>query len=560
MSRTLPVVVMLLLAVPMTTRARTTITIDGNITYQTMSGWECTTFIVGPCTAQATLVAVRDTVLELAVNDVGINRVRLEVRSGVENPTDFYQAYVDAGCPEPPSPEYQTWRANRYATVNDNADPDVIDWAGFHFTELDWTIEEVVLPMRALLEARGEELFVNLCYVAFTGQIQGGGYHHDDAAEYAELVVATHVHMNETYGFVPDSWEVILEPDNVAQWNGTLIGEAIAAAGAELQANSFSPRFAAPSNSTMSQILGYFDDMIAVPSALDYLDTFSYHRYGSNTSTLAAMAQRAEQNGLDMGMLEWWFGNADYEVLHEDLTLGRNSAWQGRTLGSLVTVDASDPDALVVDYPRDTMYNRQYFKHVRRGARRVGAASDDGSVDPVAFRGADDRFVVVVKSVGGDTLEIHALPAGTYGVFYTTGVPQQPPTAYDVELPDVVIADGEVLVTAIPGPGLLTVHGRTGSVAVDQTPYLPGVVRLVPRPNPFAGEATIGYTLAHDADVALDVFDVAGRHIGRLGGGPTRAGRHAAHWRAGSAAPGVYLLRLTIDGRVAASEKLVRAR
>ena len=73
-------------AVPLA--AQTTIHLDAAQTHQTVSGWECTAYIASPCTPH--FDAIRDTVLALAVDDVGIDRVRLEVRSGAENEVDYY--------------------------------------------------------------------------------------------------------------------------------------------------------------------------------------------------------------------------------------------------------------------------------------------------------------------------------------------------------------------------------------------------------------------------------------------------------------------------------------
>ncbi|MHC5110912.1 MAG: hypothetical protein ACYTHJ_13665 [Planctomycetota bacterium] len=75
-------------------------------------------------------------------------------------------------------------------------------------------------------------------------------------------------------------------------------------------------------------------------------------------------------------MLDWWFDNGTYQVLHEDLTIGRNSAWQGSVLAGLFNIDASDSTAPIVTYRTNTKCNRQYFKLVRRGVVRVEAASD----------------------------------------------------------------------------------------------------------------------------------------------------------------------------------------
>ena len=71
-----------------------TVTLDDADTLQTIRGWECTIYIAEPCTPH--FDALRDTILTLSVDDVGINRVRLEIRSGVENTTDHYAGWIAA--------------------------------------------------------------------------------------------------------------------------------------------------------------------------------------------------------------------------------------------------------------------------------------------------------------------------------------------------------------------------------------------------------------------------------------------------------------------------------
>lgn len=540
--------------------AETTITLEENQTYQVMSGWECTTYIADPC-AEA-YEAVRDTVLALAVDDVGINRVRLEVRSGAENDVDYYQNWVDDGCPEPPDPLYYEWRHNRYATVNDNEDPGVINWAGFNFTELDHGIETVVLPMRERLQANSESLYVNLCYVAFTSQIEGGDYHHDDPAEYGEFVLAAHLHMQQIYDFVPNSWEVVLEPDNVSQWNGTLLGQAIVAAAARLRSNGFDTRFVAPSNSTMSNILEYIDDMLATTGAPEELTMLSYHRYGADDATLQQIVDRALLYGLDTGMLEWWFGNATYEVLHKDITLGRNSAWQGRTLRSLFVIDDSDPDNITVDYNIDTMYNRQYFKFVRAGALRIEASSSDEQFSPVAFINPDGTWLVVVKASTGGDLVFEGLPEGTYGVKYTTGDDQQAPIEYDVDLEDITIFEGEPLETGIPAQGLITVYGKLqGSSGVEEgRPEVPSPLPAESYPNPFRSTTTIRYAVPEAGVVSLAVYDVSGAVVSAWAPGVQPPGEHEIIWDTDGRPSGVYFCEIRLDGRRLGARRIVLSR
>jgi len=213
--------------------AQTTITVGPATPFQTLSGWECVTFASQDDPA---FPLFKDALFDRVISEAGINRVRLEVRSGAENSTDYFALYQSGQV------DYATWRANRYATVNDNADPNVINPTGYHFTELDRNVQTTLLPLRALAAAKGEPLYINLNYVAFTSQITTGSYHHQSAAEYAEFILATFQHLDQEFGFVPDAVEILLEPDNVSQWNGATLGNAIVAVQARLRRPAIPPR------------------------------------------------------------------------------------------------------------------------------------------------------------------------------------------------------------------------------------------------------------------------------------------------------------------------------
>ncbi len=430
-----------------------TITVDPSQTYQTIRGWEAVTYALDESPAFANFT---DTLFELALDEVGINRVRLEIRSGIENSNDNWSDYQTGKI------DYQTWRSRRYATTNDNADPCTIDGSGFQFSQFDNTIDRTVNPLRALLAARGEKLIVNVNYVAFTGQIKDGVYIHNDPAEYAEFVLATYLHLQEKYGWVPDLWEVILEPDNVSQWNGRLVGQAMVAAADRLREAGFEPAFVAPSNTNMGNAVQYFDQMIQVPGVLPVLREFSYHRYsGVSLASLQAIAARAKQYGVDTAMLEWWSDGNGYRTLHEDLKIGNNSAWeQGALAGALNSsmsvyqIDDSNPGQPRVLLTSQTKFLRQYYKFVRPGAVRIEAASQLPALDPLAFINTNGGYVVVVKCEAGGAFSIGRLPAGTYGLKYTTT------SQYDVELPDQVISAGQAVVAQIPQAGVLTVYAK----------------------------------------------------------------------------------------------------
>jgi hypothetical protein len=435
-------------------QATAAITLDPTTQYQTINGWEVADYTYQASAAFPNFVAQ---VLDGAVNDVGINRIRLEIKSGVENATDYWSLYHSGQI------DYATWRCNRYATLNDNANPNTINSKGFKFSELDWKVDNIVNPLKHRVEARGEHLFINLHYVAFTGQMCGGSYIHNNPAEYAEFVLATYQHLQSKYGWVPDAWAVILEPDNVSQWSGMLIGQSIVAAAARLQANGFAPHFIAPSNTDMSNVSSYVDAAAAVSGALAYWDEISYHRYrGVSAIALQNIVTRAQQHGKRASMLEWWHSRNSYAVLHEDLKRGINSAWQwGALAGTNGHTDLYWINDATLTNPQITIaagtkFLRQYFKFIRAGAVRIGATTGNSQFDPLAFVNTDGKYVVVIKAATGGAFAIGNLPAGTYGVKYTTS------TQYDRDLTDVVLTTGQNLKSSIPAAGVITIYGTAG--------------------------------------------------------------------------------------------------
>jgi hypothetical protein len=434
------------------------ITLDPSVTHQTITGWEVTGW-AGDYWEPA-FDNYKDELFNRMVNEAGITRVRLELRSGAENSTDYWTLYYNGDI------DYDTWRANRYATVNDNSDPFDTDESGFHFSELDFTTERIVLPLMAQMSAIGESLYVNLNYVAFTGQItMGGDYHHGDPDEYAEFIVAAFNHLDQTYGFTPDAIEILLEPDNVSQWNGTSVGNAIVALMPRLQAAGFNPEVIAPSCSSMGNNINYFNGLAAVSWAVDYMTELSYHRYGQSYAQLLQIVSQAEQYGLQTSMLEWWNDNNGHGTLHEDLAVGLNSAWQqgviagaspGGTVDngmSLYIVDTADPDNPVVEINKKTRILRQYYVYVRPGAVRIDAASADPAFEPLAFVNIGGDYVVVVKVGIGGEIPIKGLPDAEYSATFASAVDYND---YDIDLP--VEAFGGVVTVDVPEAGVVTIH------------------------------------------------------------------------------------------------------
>jgi O-glycosyl hydrolase len=323
----------------------------------------------------------------------------------------------------------------------------------------------MLAPLRQALEARGEKLHVNVNYTDFQWDatiVQGSLSHANDPAEFAEFVHASFVRLRDRYGIVPDAFEVILEPDNTADWRAANIGRGLIAATDRLRASGFTPEVIVPSNSTMSGAIAYFDQMMAVPGVASRVGSFAYHRYGTERSSdVATIRARAHAAGLKTAMLEKV--DAGIDVLLEDLTVGNVSAWQQWAAASstrtpdnggyYARVDPSNPTK-PVGMAKHSDQLAQVFRFVRRGAVRVEASSDGGDGKSVAFVNADGSYVVVVRTHGSvGEFGVVGLPAGRYAQRFVSD-DGRTESMDPVEIP----ANGFVLAN-VKQAGVLAIYG-----------------------------------------------------------------------------------------------------
>ncbi len=221
-----------------------TITINSSLQYQTMTGWEALAEIgQSECDPRA-YQSYKNGVLDRAANELGINRIRIALRNGYENPVDYFSNFLAGQL------TFNQWKVFWFQVVNDNSDPFVMNPAGFNWGYLDYTIDELVVPLKQRLAARGEGFWLNLEYVG----ANSGDLHRDSPDEYAELALAAFQHLQQRYGWVPNSLEIVNEP-NLGTWNGTQVGQALVAAKARLNAAGFFPQFVGP---TVSQVTPSF--------------------------------------------------------------------------------------------------------------------------------------------------------------------------------------------------------------------------------------------------------------------------------------------------------------
>lgn len=419
---------------------------------QVMQGWEGLLGGTPECNQHAWNL-VRDQVLDLVTNDVGLNRVKLPLRSGYEDSTDHFARYMRGET------TFDEWKYTWFRPVNDDADPRHANPTGFQWSFLDHLVETQVLPMKERLQARGDDLWINLVYVGGRNPVHVGA-----PAEYAELVEQAFLHLRDKYGIVPQSFEVINEPNMHDAWTPVQVAQSLLAVRARLASIGISPQFIGPSTSTMQAAETFLDGMLTVPGAREALTDLSYHRYGGNLQVLERLAGRARSLGYRTTMNERI--GADQDTLYQDLTVANVSAWQQFAVVFCPPPDRGDGGGIYVRFTTEDSLHptarltpiarllRQYFRYVHLGAARIGADARGGDLQATAFTNPGGGTVAVVRTRGARDVEVHGLPAGAYSVRWTTDAP-------DNAAPfDTSIAAGGMVRARIPGEGVLTVFSR----------------------------------------------------------------------------------------------------
>lgn len=401
-----------------------TIHVDTRQRHQTIAGWEATArlweFDKRRDRFDDSWLAQRDRLFDLLVTDAGIDRLRLEIRSGAENPVDYWTQFADGRI------GYREFKRQFYAKINDNDDPYRLDPAGLQFSEFDWRVENIVLPVKARVEARGRRFRLNLAYVDFKWSAQQGSLSHArHPQEYAELMTETMRHLKKKYGLTPDDVEIIIEPDNTTGWRGSEIGNAIVALGPRLVAAGLPlPAVIAPSTAQARRALVYFAALAAVDGAASQVATLSYHRYeGAPGPTLLGMLRgTARAAGATTAMLEYVDG--DIDDLFDDLTQADATAWQqfgiatrdrpGKPPPAGWLIVAPAAPGVAPDLSDSARALAQIFTHVPQGSVRIDAGSSTRGLKSVGFLTPGGKVVLAFKSADGGILTIRGLPSGRY--------------------------------------------------------------------------------------------------------------------------------------------------
>lgn len=125
-----------------------------------------------------------------------------------------------------------------------------------------------------------------------------------------------------------------------------------------------------------------------------------------------------------------------------------------------------------------------------------------------------------------------------------------------------VLSNEEHVVNTQVIRGTAELYRRTNAGVPESRDESRAVSLAQNRPNPFAPDTYISYSIGRDTAVSLKVYDVEGRLVKTLVSGEVEAGTHSVRWdgtdSAGSeVAPGIYLCRLETPGSVQAKKMVL---
>ena len=232
--------------------------------------------------------------------------------------------------------------------------------------------------------------------------------------------------------------------------------------------------------------------------------------------------------------------------------------------------DVSDPSNItwVGNYPSvSKAQDVKFFGNIAYVATATDSVHIVDILDPAnpVFLGKFGPETALGLEINGSRLMV---AGGYHGFFaYDLTDPAMPDPLFHVDTPGqakAVASEGSYVLVA-DDSGLILFNLQT--TGVNDTPLALGP-GLAAWPNPFNPATDLRFTLDSEATVALDVYDVAGRHLRQLAAGSLGAGDHQFRWDgqddAGHGLPsGVYFARLSgadADGALSATRKLVLIR
>ncbi len=366
------------------------VTVNPAERYQKILGW-------GKCAPEQLDIPqqLRDLVLERAVDDLGLTRLRYE----------------------PPSGSRTTNRA--WEWLNDDPDPYHINWRALSVRHLDRVVGQWVVPFKRRVEARGEPFTI---YVSPSFFDHGSSGHvpawlHYSPEEYAEYAMSILLRLKNRWGIEADYYCICNEAGNDNAFSPDVVIDDILALGRRVEAAGLKTKIQFPECVNANASWRYLQALQRRPEAWRYIGMVSYHLYGKNDA-IPKIRELAWRRGLPTAQTEFMWLTMDH--LYNDLVAGGVSCWE---IYGLAGVENKSIGAYISSRsfrggPRYWSF-RQVLHYVRPGAVRIGSTCTGGTVKALAFEHGGRLTVVLInasKAARPATAEVRGLPPGEYAI------------------------------------------------------------------------------------------------------------------------------------------------
>ena len=379
--------------------AQDTVAINTAIQFQTIKGWggeggQNTQYEGSP-------PYLINQIINTSVNDLGLTGLRYESFQG--NETFSYGPH-------------HTWEF-----TNDNGSPDTLISSTLDTGAIDYYMQNLFVPWKNAVVAKGDSFNFYFSPSWYSGGSTGDipAFLRYSPGEYAEYYIANLQYLKRRYGLTADYATMCNEAGNGNQFTPQVVGTMIKTVAPRMLAAGLSTTIQFPECVSAQTSWQYIQAEAGDTAIWPYIKCLSYHLYGTNDPYRALIDSFAKTRGLLTAQREYI--GLGVQLLYQDLTWGGVSYWDYYGNSDYMPLNTNNT---WFTFGAKYWTDGQVIRHVRPGAVRVSAVTNDTTLQPLAFTHNGQTTAVILNMNTSSTthpVTITGLVPGSYCIGQSTG-------------------------------------------------------------------------------------------------------------------------------------------